>query len=145
MSDIIQGEIIGWVIYLFCYCLIILLEFVLFIYVCSFGRVFIAVFYWCFEKFKEILQITKTEKQLQRLFTSTGTHWNSSNQDIFYVFMSFCGNQTILFFYSGIPCCFQIYGLDKIFINIVSLLYLGFIEFVQLFQHQYQLFLFLTG
>ena len=32
--------------------LIILLEFVLFIYVCSFVRVFIAVFYWFFEKFK---------------------------------------------------------------------------------------------
>ena len=32
--------------------LIILLEFVLFIYVCSFVHVFIAVFYWLFEKFK---------------------------------------------------------------------------------------------
>ena len=32
--------------------LIILLESVLFIYVCSFVRVFIAVFYWFFEKFK---------------------------------------------------------------------------------------------
>ena len=39
--------------------LIILLEFVLFIYVCSFVRVFIAVFYWCFEKFKLVLQIIK--------------------------------------------------------------------------------------
>ena len=32
--------------------LIILFEFVLFIYVCSFVHVFIVVFYWFFEKFK---------------------------------------------------------------------------------------------
>ena len=48
-----------WVGYLFCYFWIILLECVLFIYVCNFVRVYIAVFYWFFEKFKEILQIMK--------------------------------------------------------------------------------------
>ena len=42
--------------------LIILLEFVLFIYVCSFVRVFIAVFYWFFENFKQILQIIIKKK-----------------------------------------------------------------------------------
>ena len=45
--------------YLFCYFWIILLECVLFIYVCNFVRVYIAVFYWFFEKFKEISQIMK--------------------------------------------------------------------------------------
>ena len=50
MSKIIYGEIFGWVIYFIF--LIILLEFVLFIYVCSFAHVFIAVFYWFYEKFK---------------------------------------------------------------------------------------------
>ena len=54
MSDIICGGIFGWVIYLFYFVifLIILLEFVLLIYVCSFVRVFIVAFYWFFEKFK---------------------------------------------------------------------------------------------
>ena len=43
-----------WVGYLFIllFFLIILLKFVLFIYVCSFVRVFIVVFYGFFEKFK---------------------------------------------------------------------------------------------
>ena len=55
MSDIIEREIFGWVIFFFCYFLIILLEFALFIYVCSFVRVFIAAFFYFlffFEKFE---------------------------------------------------------------------------------------------
>ena len=39
------------------------------------------------------------EKQLQRPFNSTETHWNSSNLDIFYVFILFYGSLNIFFFF----------------------------------------------
>ena len=52
MNDMIQGEIFGWVIYLFCYIFNYIIEICIVIYVCSFARVFIAVFYWFFEKLK---------------------------------------------------------------------------------------------
>ena len=38
------------------------------------------------------------EKQLQRLYNSTETHWNSSKYNIFYVFLLFHANLTILIF-----------------------------------------------
>ena len=50
MSEIIKGEIFGWVIYLF-YFFNYIIGICIVYYVCSFAHVFIAVFY-CFEKFK---------------------------------------------------------------------------------------------
>ena len=65
------------------------------------------------------------EKQLKRPCNSIDNHWNS--RIFFDVFLLFYGNLTISIIFSEIPCCFQIYRLDKVLIKAVLLLYFGFI------------------
>ena len=78
-----------------------------------------------------------SEKHLQRPCNSTDTHWNSSNQDIFWftpIILWESNNFTMLIFkihvfiFYFISCCFQIYRLNILVISkVVFLLYLGFI------------------